>query len=257
MSGVRWVTSLREGRSVEKEDSSSRRRLTARPKHPDFRERASLRGEPPRRALARAWANEGLGRIGKRKNRFPAFFAPGSMTWGARSFRRRGAHALRFPGDGACQKQAAERSIARRPFTWRLRPVLLFEKYLAREYLGKLRHRSGRRARSCSTSPLSPLWKRAGLKNRRNPARKKSGKKKAAQSLARGSADDAARWHGSFETRTAGTPARGSSRFHSRRSRDEGEKPSVVPQGTSAMSEGGTAVRGVPVRQVSVAEVDE
>lgn len=36
-----------------------------------------------------------------------------------------------------------------------------------------------------------------------------------------------------------------------------GEKPSVVPQGMPAMSEGGNAVRDVPVRQVSVAEVDE
>jgi len=45
---------FREGRSVEKEDSSSRRRLTARPKHPDFRERASLRGAVKER---KSWSN--------------------------------------------------------------------------------------------------------------------------------------------------------------------------------------------------------
>jgi hypothetical protein len=32
----------------------------------------------------------------------------------------------------------------------------------------------------------------------------------------------------------------------------DGEKPSVVPKGMPAMSEGGTAVRGVPVRQIQL-----
>jgi hypothetical protein len=56
--------------------------------------------------------NEGLGRCGKREQSFQAFFTTASMTEGARGFRRRGANAHRSPGDGACQKQAAERSYA-------------------------------------------------------------------------------------------------------------------------------------------------
>lgn len=157
------------------------------------------------------------------------FFAPGSMTWGARSFRRRGAYARRSPGDGARQKRAAERSKLRRPFTWRLRPVLLFGRNL-----GKLRHCSGRRARSCSTSPLSPT---PASKPERNLGRRK--RRKASR--------------GAPQT----MPPDGTAPFkHGQRERPRvahlGEKPSVVPQGMPAMSEGGTAVRGVPVRQIQL-----
>lgn len=76
-------------------------RLTARPKHPDFRERTSLRGAVKERRSS-------VGSENVRKG-FQPSLAPGSMTKGVRSFRRRGANAHRSPGDGACQKQAAER----------------------------------------------------------------------------------------------------------------------------------------------------
>lgn len=180
---------FREGRSVEKEDSSSRRRLTARPKHPDFRERASLRGAVKER---RSWSNR------KTRERFPAFFCTRFDDMGCSKLSKEGSPRASFSRRRGLPKAGSRTKPLRRPFTWRLRPVLLLGRNL-----GKLRHRSGRRARSCSTSPLSPFSVER--------LREKNGKKKAAQSLARGSADDAARWHGSLQTRTAGTPARGSS----------------------------------------------
>lgn len=212
MSGVRWVTSSeRAGRSKKKILLLD----------------ADLRHDPSTLIFgsglpfAGQSRNEGLGRIGKRRKRFPASFCTRFDDMGCSKLSKEGSPRASFSRRRGLPKAGSRTKHARRPFTWRLRPVLLFARNL-----GKLRHRSGRRARSCSTSPLSPLWKRAGLKNRRNPARKKSGKKKAAQSLARGSADDAARWHGSLQTRTAGTPARGSSwlkaeRRFERNARDE------------------------------------
>lgn len=78
-------------------------RLTARPKHSDFRERISLRGEiKERRSSVEADTS---------RKALQAFRESVSMTEGARSFRRRGALALRFsPETGARQKRAAERS---------------------------------------------------------------------------------------------------------------------------------------------------
>lgn len=112
-----------------------------------------------------------------------AFTTPAPTTEGARGFRRRGAHAHRSPGDGARQKRAAERSKCVGPLLGGLGPCC-FQENQGNLGLGSFRHRSGRRARSCSTSPLSLfLVARPREKNR---------KKKAAQSLARGSADGAA-----------------------------------------------------------------
>jgi len=84
------VHQIREGRSAGEEvllllcD-----RLTTRPKHSDFRERISLRGEiKERRSSVEANTS---------RQALQAFRGSASMTEGARSFRRRGAIALRFP----------------------------------------------------------------------------------------------------------------------------------------------------------------
>lgn len=135
---------------------------------------------------------------------FQPFFAPGSMTWGARSFRRRGAHAHRSPGDGACQKQAAERSISVGPSLGGFGPCC---------FLGAIPESS-----VIALGGELAVARRHRFPQGRPQNRKKPGNKKAAQSLARGSADDAARWHGSFQTRTAGTLARGSSTVKNRAS---------------------------------------
>lgn len=189
MSGVRWVTSSeRAGRSKKKILLLD----------------ADLRHDPSTLIFgsglpfAGQSRNEGLGRIGKRRKRFPAFFCTRFDDMGCSKLSKEGSPRASFSRRRGLPKAGSRTKPMRRPFTWRLRPVLLFGRNL-----GKLRHRSGRRARSCSTSPLSPFSVER--------LREKNGKKKAAQSLARGSADDAARWHGSLQTRTAGTPARGSS----------------------------------------------
>jgi hypothetical protein len=103
--------------------------------------------------------NEGLGRIEKSKRRFPAFFCTRFDDRGCSRLSKEGSPRASFalaigqkPGQRPAKSGAAERSNMRRPFTWRLRPVLLFGSNPR-----KLRHRSGRRARSCSTSPLSPF----------------------------------------------------------------------------------------------------
>jgi len=89
-------------------------RLTARPKHPDFRERVSLRGAAKERRSPVDVENV--------RRALQALATPRSTTEGARGFRRRGAHARRSPGDGACQKQAAERSKSVGPLLGGLGP---------------------------------------------------------------------------------------------------------------------------------------
>jgi len=74
-------------------------RLTARPKHSDFQERISLRGEIKERKSS---VEADTLRVRKREIVFEtlkalqAFRESASMTEGARSFRRRGAVAHRF-----------------------------------------------------------------------------------------------------------------------------------------------------------------
>jgi len=89
-------------------------RLTARPKHPDFRERVSLRGAAKERRSPVDVENV--------RRALQAFVTPRSTTEGARGFRRRGAHAHRSPGDGARQKRAAERSKSVGPLLGGLGP---------------------------------------------------------------------------------------------------------------------------------------
>ncbi len=77
------------GRSAGEEGSFfSVTDLRARPKHPDARESTLLRGIAEERT---SWSN----RI--RTNGSPGLSCTGSMTEGARSLRRRGAHAQRSP----------------------------------------------------------------------------------------------------------------------------------------------------------------
>src|SRR5262249_46345291 len=92
-------------------------RLTARPKHPEFRDGASLRGAAKERS-----SPVGVENVLKA---LQAFNSPAPTTEGARGFRRRGAHAHRSPGDGACQKQAAERSKSVGPLLGGLGPCCL------------------------------------------------------------------------------------------------------------------------------------
>lgn len=200
----------REGRSVEKEDSSSRRRLTARPKHPDFRERASLRGAVKER---RSWSNR------KTQNKVSSLFCARFDDMGCSKLSKEGSPRASFsrrrglPKAGSRTKHPASalhlEASARAAFREMSR------KRLSREAPSSLWAAS---SQLLDVTVFPALTQGAGLKTGESWSGKKSGKKKAAQSLARGSADDAARWHGSFRTRTAGTPARGSSTVKSRAS---------------------------------------
>lgn len=228
MSGVRWVTSSeRAGRSKKKIlllDADLRRD----PSTLIFGSGLPFAGQS---------RTEGLGRIGKRRERFPVSFCARFDDMGCSKLSKEGSPRASFSRRRGLPKAGSR--------TKHHASALHLEASARAAFREKSREApSSLWAASSQLLDVTafPALEKGRPKNRRNPARKKSGKKKAAQSLARGSADDAARWHGSFETRTAGTPARGSSRF----------KASVVSQETSAMSEGGTAVRGVPVRQIQL-----
>jgi len=164
-------------------------RLTARPKHSDFRERISLRGEiKERRSSVEADTS---------RKALQAFRESVSMTEGARSFRRRGALALRFSLETeARQKRAAERSNATALHLEVSTHAIWFHRGdSGSKQFGstKFRHCSGRRACSCSTSPLSRL---------------KDGERKRREGLARGPADNAAEGVALSKRRTARTLAR-------------------------------------------------
>jgi len=109
-------------------------RLTARPKHSDFRERIFLRGKIKER---RSWSKRKNGGS-KTRNRFrskrgsPGFSRSRSDDRGCSKLSKEGSQRASFalvsgqkPGRGARQKRAAERRNMRRPFTWRFRPTLL------------------------------------------------------------------------------------------------------------------------------------
>jgi len=173
-------------------------RLTARPKHPDFRERASLRGAAKERKSPVDVENV--------RRALQAFITPKSATEGARGFRRRGAHAQRSPGDGARQKRAAERGKSVGPLLGGFGPCCSFlaGSSCAGDELPTSLWAASSQLLDVTAFPA--LASRRRLQNRRILARKKSGKKKAAQSLARGSADDAA--DGTASSNTVGGNSR-------------------------------------------------
>jgi len=188
-------------------------RLTARPKHSDFRERIFLRGKiKERRSSVEA---------GPSRKALQAFRDPAPMTEGARSFRRRGANAHRSPWslvksqDVGPAKSGQLNDAMQRPFTWRFRPTLFSRSKNEKSFfgtrpgkriraterkhgklaLGNYRHRSGRRA--------------AVARRHRLPDQKsgKTGDEKAS----RGAPQTMPQMAWLFlKKRTAGTPARSS-----------------------------------------------
>ena len=130
------------------------------------------------------------------------------------------------PGNWGRPKAGSRTWQERESFTWRLRPML----HLRRSNSEKmLRHRSGRRARSCSTSPLPgrKLDQESGVKASRGAPQKMP------QRAWRVAPSVRAR------TRTAGTPARGKALR---------KQPPSRPV---------RQLGNVPVRQCSVAEFDD
>jgi hypothetical protein len=90
---------FKEGRSVERSFLLLDDRLTARPKHSDFRERIFLRGKIKERrsSVESEKSRRKRAIVLEAKKALQAFRDPGSMTEGARSFRRRGTFAHRSP----------------------------------------------------------------------------------------------------------------------------------------------------------------
>lgn len=188
-------------------------RLTARPKHPEFRDRVSLRGAAKKRSSPVDVENV--------RRAFQAFITPAPTTEGARSFRRRGAHAHRSPGDGACQKQAAERSKCVGPLLGGFGPCCSFS---GKVFLQRDEIPTSLWAASSQLLDVTafPNWQKAGFKTGKTwPG--KIGKKKAALKPREGLRRRCRRKHGFSKkklganrkirigSRTAGTPARGTS----------------------------------------------
>jgi len=169
-------------------------RLTARPKHSDFRERIFLRGKiKERRSSVEAEPS---------RKALQAFRDPAPMTEGARSFRRRGANAHRSPWslvksqDVGPAKSGQLNDAMQRPFTWRFRPTLFSRFKSEKSFLepdpGR---RSGNRTQTRQAGSWklpSPFWAASCSCSTSSSARPKIGKNRRREGFARSPADDAA-----------------------------------------------------------------
>lgn len=143
-------------------------RLTARPKHPEFRDRVSLRGAAKKRSSPVGVENV--------RKAFQAFITPARRQRVLEAFEEGEPTRIVRPETGPAKSRQLNEAIAS---ALCLEASARAARFLARSSCKetRFRHRSGRRARSCSTSPLSPTGKRPASKPEK-PGQEKSGRRK-------------------------------------------------------------------------------